>query len=70
MLLNLGVVDAQELVGGGGHIDEVRLTFSPLTVKELVYRLVLRGAFKMGADNLKQGLTQMRRATLGGADAL
>ena len=39
-LFYAGVVDAQELVLGGGHVDEIRLAFGPFLVQELVYRLV------------------------------
>ena len=53
MVPDLGMVDSQELVRSSGHVDEVGLALGPLAVKELVYRLVWRGLFEMGADNLK-----------------
>ena len=69
-LLDPSVVDAQELVLSGGHVDKIRLTLGPLFVQELVHRLVGWGLAQIGADDLVQSLTQMRRAALGGGVAL
>jgi len=41
ILLDLGVVDAQELVRGSGHVHKIGLAFGTLAVKELVNRLIL-----------------------------
>lgn len=38
MLLHGGVVNAQELVGGGHHVDAIRLTLGTFPVHELVRR--------------------------------
>jgi len=53
-----GIVDTQELVLGGGHVDEIRLAFGPFFVQELVYRLV------------SGCLAQVGRTPLGGNDQL
>ena len=63
-LLNSGVVSAQELVLGGGHVDKIRLALGPLLVQELVHRLVSGGLAEIGADDLVQRLAQVRRAPL------
>ena len=43
MLLHGGVVDAQELVGGGHHVDAVRLTLGTFLIHELVHRIWTAG---------------------------
>ena len=40
VLLHGGVVDAQELVGGGHHVDAVRFALGALSVHELVDWLI------------------------------
>ena len=42
MLLHGGVVDSQELVGRGYHVDAIGLALSALPVHELVHRLIGR----------------------------
>ena len=42
ILLHGGIVDAQELVGGGHHVDAIRLAFGALPVHELVHWLIGR----------------------------
>lgn len=61
-LLNPGVVNAQELVLSGGHVDEIRLAIGPLLVQELVHRLVKGSLAEIGANDLVQCLAQVRRA--------
>ena len=58
--LHAGIVDTQELVLCGGHVDKVRFPFGTLLVEELIYWLVCRRLFQVGADNLIQRLAQMR----------
>lgn len=60
MVSDLGVVDSQELVRSGGHVDEVGFALSTLAVKEQVDRLLLWSVFQVRTDNLKQGFSQMR----------
>lgn len=55
-LLNPGVVNAQELVLGGGHVDKIRLALGPFLVQELVHRLVSGSLTEIGADDLVQRL--------------
>ena len=69
-LLHAGVVDTQELILGGGHVNEVRLTLGAFLVQELVYRLVSRGLAQVGADDLIERLAQMGRTALGSRIAL
>ena len=47
-LLDAGVVDTEELVGPGGHVDVVGFPLSTLFVNELVNRLVLRRKLHIG----------------------
>lgn len=35
--LHAGVIDAQELILGGRHVDEIWLALSAFLIKELVY---------------------------------
>ena len=65
-----GIVDTQELVLGGGHVDEIGLAFGPFFVQELVYRLVSGGLEQIGADDLVKCLAQVGRTPLGGRIAL
>ncbi len=63
-LFHSSVVDAQELVLGGGHVDEIGLALGPLFVQELVYRLVSGGLSQVSTDDLIQRPAQMRRKRL------
>ena len=65
-----GIINAQELVLSGGHVDEVGLALGAFLVQELVDRLVSGGLAKIGADDLVQGLAQMGRSALSGWIAL
>ena len=47
-----GVVDAQELVLRGSHVDEVRLALATFLIEELVHRLICRGFSQVSADDL------------------
>ena len=51
-LLDPSVVNAQELMLGSGHVDEIRLALGPLLVQELVHRLVRGSLAEIGADDL------------------
>ena len=65
-----GVVDAQEFVLCGGHVDKVRLALAAFLVEELVHRLIYRGFSQVSTDDLIQRFPQMRRAAFGRRDAL
>ena len=69
-LFHAGVVNTQELVLGGGHVDEIRLAFGPFLVQELVHWLVSGCLEQIGADDLVERLAQVRRTPLGGWIAL
>ena len=69
-LLHAGIVDTQEFVLGGGHVDEIGLAFGPFLVQELVYRLVSGGLEQIGTDDLVKCLAQVGRTPLGGRIAL
>jgi len=47
------MVYSQEFVGGGSHVNQIRLAFVALAVKELIDRLVLRRFLEVCADDLK-----------------
>ena len=53
------IVDAQELVLSGGHIDKVRLAFGTFLIEKLVHRLICWGFSQVGADDLVQCFPQM-----------
>ena len=63
--LDPGVVNAQEFILGGGHVDEIGLALGAFLVQELVDRLVSGSLAQIGADDLVQGLAQMGRAAFG-----
>ena len=69
-LFHAGVVDAQELVLSGGHIDKVRLALGAFFIEELVHRLIRGRPFQVCTDDLVQRFPQMWRASLGRRDAL
>lgn len=46
ILLHSDVADAQELVGGGHHVDAIRLTLSAFLVHELEHRVISWGALE------------------------
>ena len=54
-----GVVDAQELVLRGSHVDEVRLALATFLIEELVHRLIRWRLFQVCADDLVECFTQM-----------
>ncbi len=73
-LLNLidchrSVVDTQELVGGGHHVDTVGLAFRAFLVHELVDRLVYWGALQEDAHHQEECPAQGGRSPLGNAAA-
>ena len=53
------IVDTKELVLSSGHIDEVRFPLRTFLVQELVDRLVSRGFFQIGTDDLEKGLAKV-----------
>ena len=53
-LFHAGVVDAQELVLSGGHIDKVRLALGAFFIEELVHRLIRGRPFQVCTDDLVQ----------------
>ena len=59
-LLHAGVVNAQELVLRGSHVDEIRLTLGAFFIEELVHRLIRRRLFQVGTDDLVQRFPKMR----------
>ena len=69
MVAHLAVIDAEELVGSGGHVDVVRLPFSTLTVKKLVDRFVGWGQLQEHTHQVEQRLAQVRGSALGGSVA-
>ncbi len=70
MCFYLAVVDAEELIRSGGHVDIVRLSFGTLPVQKLVDRFILRGILEQGGHDLEQGLTEPAGSTFGSFVAL
>ena len=58
-LFHTSIVDAQELVLRGGHIDKVRLALGAFLIEELVHRLIRRRLFQVSTDDLVQRFPQM-----------
>ena len=69
MPLHGGVVDAQELVGGGHHVDAVRLALGAFPIHELVHRLIGGRTPEDGAHHQEQRPAQGRRTPFGNASA-
>ena len=46
------IVNAQELVLCGSHVDKLGLALTAFLIKELVYRLLSRRLFQISADDL------------------
>ena len=65
-----GVVNAQELVLCGGHVDEIWLALRTFLIKKLVHRLIYGRLLQVSADDLVQRFPQMRGAAFGRRDAL
>ena len=53
-LFHAGVVNAQEFVLSGSHVDEVRFALAAFLIKKLVHRLIRRRLFQVSADDLVQ----------------
>lgn len=64
------IVDAQELVCPGDHVDMIGLSLCSLLVHEGINRVVHRRTLDQPVHNLKEGLPQVRRTLLGGGIAL
>ena len=69
-LFHTGIVDTQELVLRGCHVDKIRLALRAFLIEELVHRLIRRGFSQVSTDDLVQRFPQMRRAAFGRRDAL
>ena len=69
ILLHGGVVNAQELVGGGHHVDAVGLALGTFPVHELIHRLIVRRTPENRAHHQEQGSAQSRGAALEDAAA-
>ena len=69
-LVNSGVINAQELVRGGSHVNFIELALGAFPVEELVHRFVSRFSFEIRFDHQKQSPAQMRRATFGNTPRL
>ena len=61
----LYIVDAQELVGSGCHVDQIRLALGSFLVHETVHRVILWLCFQQAVHNQKQGAAQFRRPAFG-----
>ena len=66
VLPHAAIVDPKELVRTSGHVNVVWLALRALLVHESIYRIVCRGAFDQTIHDLKECLSQIRRALLGG----
>ena len=64
-LFDFAIVDAEELIRSGCHINIIRLSLGSLFDKETVYRVVFWGILQQGCHDLKQCLTQSCRANFG-----
>ena len=64
-MLHSGVVNAQEFVGGGHHVDEVRLFFGTFPIHELVHRLIGRRALEDNTHHQEQRPAQGGRTAFG-----
>ena len=60
VLFHTGIVDAQELVLRGCHVDKIRLVLRTFLIEELVHRLICRGFSQVCTDDLVQRFSQMR----------
>lgn len=56
-LIYSGVINAQELVCGGSHVDFIELTLGAFPVKELVHRFVSRYIFTQVQPAVKRILS-------------
>ena len=52
-LFDLAIINAEELIRSGGHVDIVRLSLCPLLIKKTIYRIILRGILEQGRHDLK-----------------
>ena len=49
------VIDPQELVCASGHVDVVRLSFSPLLVEKLEHRIIVRLMLDKRSRDIEDG---------------
>lgn len=52
-LFDLAIINAEELIRSGGHVDIERLSLCPLFIKETIDRIVHRGILEQGRHDLK-----------------
>lgn len=64
------IYDAQKLVLRRRHIDKIRFAFAALLIEKLMYRLIFRRFSQIGADDLVQCFSQMRRTAFRHSSAL
>ena len=64
------IYDAQKLVLRRRHIDKIRFAFAALLIEKLIYQLIFRRFSQIGADNLVQCFSQMRRTAFRHSSAL
>lgn len=55
------VINTEELVGSGSHVDIIRLSLRPLFIHEGINGIVSGGALDEPVHDLKEGLPQARR---------
>ena len=64
-----GVINAEELICGGRHVDLIGLSLSAFLIHELIDGLVWRGVLEKHAHDEEKGSAQSRRTALGDAPA-
>ena len=52
-LFELAIINGEELIRCGGHVDIVRLSLYLLFIKKTIYRIVLRGILEQRCHDLK-----------------
>ena len=60
------VINAEELVCPGSHVDVIRLALCPFLVHESINGIIHRGTLDKTIHDLEEGLAQIRRAFLCG----
>ncbi len=69
MLFHSGVVNAQEFVGGGHHVNTIGLSLSTFLIHELVHRLIGGGTLENHAHHQEQCSAQSGGTPFGDAAA-
>ena len=65
MCLHRGIVDTQELIGGGHHVDAVRLALGTFLAHELVDGFAVWSTLEDNAHHKEERPTQSGRSTFG-----